>query len=867
MAFLILFIVFPIVSGFEIAPELLGNILNFPLGVNYKYNGQLFHNLDRVWVVNKIELPDFQSIDFPEVYLRSTCDWVMDSYNNTTSRSASTYAEDNRVFMMSICSSALPMLQWLKGRESYYQSRLKTLMSTEVKILLDNLISAGGDVIREERFLAQLIPIGTSLITLAAEAISAHLQRNRVKAVQKGLKRLEADKSKDRRERKLFLNSLRQVEKDFIMVGEYNINSTESIISSINDMTSQNAEVEKAVVGYLEKWPSLYLSTQRSLTLYATQMHLVIQLISERHNSLYRPLVLETEKFLRALATLGKGYLPPEIYTPSILANILNQVLEMTTRSNPDYKLAIPHISSYYDMKLVTFSLDTSTNALIITFPVFIVNHLRHPMKLYEIETVLVPVKDLNDSANSYTRLKVTKPYIAVNSDYYIQLRIQELNMCKKIGSVHFCEELFLVKHKSKHSCESAIFFNLSSEIIMKHCEFAYHYNITAQPSVLDGGNHIVLANMISRKKLICAKNFNLAMPFADNDYVLVNRSILCDCELESDLTYVLRSLGSCQNRTASTTVYYTINLGFFYSFKDHLLRTKWASDLFRNITTFPLVPHGNVTFPLSTFQPFPRNFSHPLSAAITLREYREYVQKRKGQFLLPNSSDTNSDSNPFSVATSDFTISVMDIILSSSIMLLILIIVYVAVKGSRLRSMLSSVALFRAHTNAMSLKPPPIAVCQDTTLTLVVTFLTFLGLIIYISKHLHKFKTLWQGYRFSQYSHMQMFISRDEYYVPISIVRKTGTFALYEQTRTLQPDKLTLQRRCIWDSLHIDWDEMPIKYNHKELSVPTDYLIPITHKYALRKIMSNGQYHIHFKVKQGTAWKDLRVTHAGPNN
>ena len=49
-------------------------------------------------------------------------------------------------------------------------------------------------------------------------------------------------------------------------------------------------------------------------------------------------------------------------------------------------------------------------------------------------ETVLVPIIDKNKQAQSYTYLKINKPYIALNSETYISLRTQELATCKRIG-------------------------------------------------------------------------------------------------------------------------------------------------------------------------------------------------------------------------------------------------------------------------------------------------------------------------------------------------------------------------------------------------------------------------------------------------
>ena len=50
----------------------------------------------------------------------------------------------------------------------------------------------------------------------------------------------------------------------------------------------------------------------------------------------------------------------------------------------------------------------------------------------------------------------------------YINIRQQELVTCKKIGYEFYCEDLFVVRHKSRYSCKSAIYFDLDKEIINK---------------------------------------------------------------------------------------------------------------------------------------------------------------------------------------------------------------------------------------------------------------------------------------------------------------------------------------------------------------------------------------------------------------
>ena len=116
-------------------------------------------------------------------------------------------------------------------------------------------------------------------------------------------------------------------------------------------------------------------------------------------------------------------------------------------------------------MQLVTFGIDSDMN-LVIEFPVFIQPYTWKPLILYQLETVPVPILDQNTKAQSYTLLRIKKPYIALNSKIYISVRQQEQRSHKKIGYEFYCKELFIVKHKSSFSCESAIYFNLTTVII-----------------------------------------------------------------------------------------------------------------------------------------------------------------------------------------------------------------------------------------------------------------------------------------------------------------------------------------------------------------------------------------------------------------
>ena len=123
----------------------------------------------------------------------------------------------------------------------------------------------------------------------------------------------------------------------------------------------------------------------------------------------------------KAVRILLKCYLPISLLPPLKLREILGEVKKAIQTINPDYDIVMQRLHLYYDMKLVTFGIDTDRN-LITQFPIFVQPYIQQPLILYQIETVPVPIVDQNKQANSYTHLQIRRPYIALNSENYISI-------------------------------------------------------------------------------------------------------------------------------------------------------------------------------------------------------------------------------------------------------------------------------------------------------------------------------------------------------------------------------------------------------------------------------------------------------------
>ena len=95
----------------QIAPELFLNRLNISYGINYKYNGQLNHNNDRVWMVTKIKIPKYEEIKFPNISFDPECKFLESLNNGNTYRHVQNIKQ--------LCRDSAPMINLFQYKENY----------------------------------------------------------------------------------------------------------------------------------------------------------------------------------------------------------------------------------------------------------------------------------------------------------------------------------------------------------------------------------------------------------------------------------------------------------------------------------------------------------------------------------------------------------------------------------------------------------------------------------------------------------------------------------------------------------------------------------------------------------------------------
>ena len=102
---------------------------------------------------------------------------------------------------------------------------------------------------------------------------------------------------------------------------------------------------------------------------------------------------------------------------------------------------------------------------------------------------------------------------------------------------------------KAEPSIFVPLHFDLDKEIIKHNCEFNFYYSKSdVTPTVLDRGNEIILANWPDDKHIICTINNDIPIKILSHLYVLVNRSVLCNCGIGAENNFLLESLAACHD-------------------------------------------------------------------------------------------------------------------------------------------------------------------------------------------------------------------------------------------------------------------------------------------------------------------------------
>ena len=242
------------------------------------------------------------------------------------------------------------------------------------------------------------------------------------------------------------------------------------------------------------------------------------------------------------------------------------------------------------------------------------------------------------------------------------------------------------------------------------------------------------MANYPNDKHIICNINNDIPLRIPSHPYILVNRSVLCNCDIEAENYFLLGSLAACENANSKLTMYFMVNTAFVnYLDKFPNLTESLEFLIIKNRPTF------EQTLPISLN--ISKFYSMLLTTSSDIKEFINSYTNHKEIFDLQERHDNtelNTNKNLFSENY------IMDIFLFISVIISLLaktLTVYLLCKHKKLQTLIATLVLHQVKEVSTVTQKEINSECR--TLAYVSLVLKILGVAMVAVLHYRKSKFL----------------------------------------------------------------------------------------------------------------------------
>ena len=141
----------------------------------------------------------------------------------------------------------------------------------------------------------------------------------------------------------------------------YNSDTLEALSDTGHRLHTQSTWNEQLFAGKIEDWYLWYIS-ERGVNHYPINSMLCCTTAREKYVKMYERFINQQKMYVQTIRVLSKDYLPISLLPPLKLNTILQEVKATLQTTKRVYDLDIKSIYLYYDMKLVTFGIDSQRN-------------------------------------------------------------------------------------------------------------------------------------------------------------------------------------------------------------------------------------------------------------------------------------------------------------------------------------------------------------------------------------------------------------------------------------------------------------------------------------------------------------------------
>ena len=185
----------------------------------------------------------------------------------------------------------------------------------------------------------------------------------------------------------------------------------------------------------------------------------------------------------------------------------------------------------------------------------------------------------------------------------------------------------------------------------------------------------------------MCLHNNNIPINILGHPYVLMNQSILCNCDIEAESNFLLESLAVCEGPVTKTDLemHFTVNLAFVNYFDDMI--DELGKQISLNWTTQEQI----LPISLKTFEISP----NLINALKTLRDLAiQYGNKKNILDKKEQELDKPKENSKFQLFLNSFLANVLIFMAALITLIITLIIIYIVYGQSKLKALVANIAM-----------------------------------------------------------------------------------------------------------------------------------------------------------------------------
>ena len=97
----------------------------------------------------------------------------------------------------------------------------------------------------------------------------------------------------------------------------------------------------------------------------------------------------------------------------------------------------------------------------------------------------------------------------------------------------------------------------------------------------------------------------------------------------------------------------------------------------------------------------------------------------------------------------------------------------------------------------------------------------------------------------------IKLFIADTESYVPLELNKLARNVHPFKLTGALLLDNVILKKNWILDVLEVNWNDVCVTLNEREINLPMSPVMPIEYKLKVRKLFRKGEsLHLYIMLK-----------------